>query len=903
MSSQKSPNKYGATLRHVNDAENANSTIAAACHYADLGFSVIPLAPNSKRPALDSWAEFQQRRPNLDEIQTWWGNGQQNGIAVICGKVSGIVVLDIDDPDKFGVALNAVGETLPDTPIARTRKGWHVYFRYPPNRIVRRHDRLADWGAELRGDGCYIVAPPTVIDGHKYHWARRNGKLMALGQVPIADCPEWLLDAFGVPLADKTPNEPNTQPENQTVNGTLSFEQKQALKAILVPHWVEGQRHELALGFAGLLAKSGIAQDDALALLREIADEAKDNEWKDRERALQDTFDRLWRGETVIGFKRLEEIVGERTAQVIASIVSPRQDKNGKANAAVELLTLSEWNEKLAHITQGRWLVEGLLQAGWLFVLNARPKVGKSIIAVNLATALANGTAFLNRPTNPCAVVYIDLERPIETLNRFKVLGALDNPNIFVPAERVGADLLDTLRDLIRQAQTRTNRPVVVFVDTLGDFIKPALRQRKATINDYDAIAEILQSLRDLAMETGCAFVFVHHLRKAQSDEPSEVDVLGSTAITGKFDVIAHLHPDRTDASVLLLVAEGNAIAKTAFYFAIEDNFRLTPCEPPAKTKEERAAREIRRLLERHPEGLSRSEIVRFLCDIGLAETPEGAQSLFRRAVADLKLETQRSGHRTLYRLPTERLFEPAGNGQVGQDIEVDQFDHVSQKPKQNKANRNGHATDQNDQLSDAEMVNMVNMVNGGMTNLTNLTIPSSENGQTGDHDDHIDDHIGNANKTRRFGASWSNWSNPISVDQLDQDTDPLPEAIDFEAFAAETENSLSLDATANELIDTEELLASLEPKPTPTDQPDPTQPDEAQTRPDHLACFCGGRLKAVGRTYKCSRCDTPLPAFCRQCGAALKVTNEGQAECFMCGLSHFFDRSRKRWLSDLDPF
>ena len=614
-----------------------------ARQYLDFGFSVIPLAPNSKRPALDSWAEFQQRRPNLDEIQTWWGNGQQNGIAVICGKVSNIVVLDIDDPDKFAIALNAVGETLPDTPIVRTRKGWHVYFRYPANRIVRRHDRLADWGAELRGDGCYVVAPLTEIDGHRYHWAKRNGKLLALGQVPLADCPEWLLDAFGVPLADQPERhelktEKSPQPEPQPTHATLSPEQKSALKAILVPHWVEGQRHELALGFAGLLAKSGIAQDDALALLREIAAEAKDNEWRDRERALEDTFNRLWRGDEIVGFKRLEEIVGHDTAKLVANIVRPLKNSNNDKQTSVALLTLSEWNERLAHITQGQWLVEGLLQAGWLFVLNARPKVGKSIVAVNLATALANGTAFLNRPTSPCAVVYIDLERPIETLNRFKTLGALDNPNIFVPAERVGADLLNALRDLIRQAQNRTNRPVVVFVDTLGDFIKPALRQRKATINDYDAIADILQSLRDLALETGCAFVFVHHLRKAQSDEPSEVDVLGSTAIAGKFDVIAHLHPDRTDASVLSLVAEGNAIAKTVLHFEIRDNLNLALCDAPPKTKEEHAAKVILNYLERHKIA-TRQDLIRHLIEVGLAnppaegKPPKAAETLLHRAM------------------------------------------------------------------------------------------------------------------------------------------------------------------------------------------------------------------------------------------------------------------------------
>ncbi|MEZ8217522.1 Bifunctional DNA primase/polymerase, N-terminal, partial [Candidatus Fervidibacteria bacterium JGI MDM2 SSWTFF-3-K9] len=577
--------------------------------------------------------------PTLSEIGNWWSNGQQNGVAIVCGQVSGIVVLDIDDPDKFGVALNAIGETLPDTPIVRTRKGWHVYFKYPQNRIVRRHVRLSDWGAELRGDGCYVVAPPTKIDGHRYYWAKRNGKLLALGQVPLADCPEWLLDAFGVPLADQPErHELKTQQSPKPSQQTLTPEQRNAIKAVLLPHWHEGVRHELALGLAGLLAKSGFTQDEALELLREIAAEAQDNEWRDRERALKDSFDRLWRGEQVIGFKRLEDILGEQTAKVIASIVSPRKGTNGKANATVELLTLSEWNGRLAHITQGQWLVDGLLRPSWLFILNARPKVGKSIVAVNLATALANGTPFLNQQTNPCAVVYIDLERPIETLNRFKVLGALDNPNIFVPAERVGADLLDTLRDLIRQAKDRTNRPVVVFVDTLGDFIKPALRQRKASINDYDAIADILQFVRDLALETGCAFVFVHHLRKAQSDEPSEVDVLGSTAIAGKFDVIAHLHPDRTDASVLSLVAEENAIAKTVLHFEIRDNLNLALCDAPPKTKEEHAAKVILNYLERHKIA-TRQDLIRHLIKVGLAnppaegKPPKAAETLLHRAM------------------------------------------------------------------------------------------------------------------------------------------------------------------------------------------------------------------------------------------------------------------------------
>jgi len=177
-----------------------------------------------------------------------------------------------------------------------------------------------------------------------------------------------------------------------------------------------------------------------------------------------------------------------------------------------------------------------------------------------------------------------------------------------------------------------------------------------------------------------------------------------------------------------------------------------------------------------------------------------------------------------------------------------------------------------------------------------------------------------------------------VTNDQLDQDTDPLPEAIDFEAFAAETENSLSLAAPSNELIDTEELLASpvdLETFAATTEPAEILSPAEtvseatdkeryvdterwidewwaevvaseditpAEKLPDNIACFCGAKLKVAGKTYKCQRCDTPLPIPCRECGRVLLVTESGHATCLGCGLGYVFDASKRRWLSDLDP-
>ncbi|MFZ8852388.1 MAG: DnaB-like helicase C-terminal domain-containing protein [Armatimonadota bacterium] len=365
--------------------------------------------------------------------------------------------------------------------------------------------------------------------------------------------------------------------------------------------------------------------------------------------------------EQVIGYKRLEEAIGKEAAKLVTNIVSPRESDNGRQ--PIRLLTLSEWDEQLAHLSQGSWFVEGLLRAGWLLVITARPKVGKSIVAVNLALALAEGKPFLNLPTSPCAVLYIDLERPLETRNRFKTLGAIGNPNIFVPEERIDADKLDTLRELIRQVQERTNRPVVVVIDTLGDFIKPALRQRKASINDYDPIAEILQDLRDLALELGCAFVFTHHARKALAEEANEVDVLGSTAIAGKFDVLVHLQ--RANPATLRLIAEGNAILKTQLTFTIRD-FQLERVEPPARTKkEEQAASFLYEKLAGYPEGLSYGEMVKLVLEEKLAEREGAAKRLVDRALRRLmgQVQAERSGRTTIYRLRAHPSAESAPAG------------------------------------------------------------------------------------------------------------------------------------------------------------------------------------------------------------------------------------------------
>ena len=61
----------------------------------NLGWSIIPIKTKTKLP-LVSWKEFQTRRPTEEEIKTWWLQYPDAGIAVVTGKISNLIIVDID---------------------------------------------------------------------------------------------------------------------------------------------------------------------------------------------------------------------------------------------------------------------------------------------------------------------------------------------------------------------------------------------------------------------------------------------------------------------------------------------------------------------------------------------------------------------------------------------------------------------------------------------------------------------------------------------------------------------------------------------------------------------------------------------------------------------------------------
>ncbi len=136
----------------------------AAADYLERGWSVLPVGID-KRP-LCGWAEYQKRRATEEEVDQWRARWPDAGIGILAGEISGLLIVDIDAKDaaSFAEAKARVTECLPDSlvcPISRTRgQGEHWYFKRPDCGMGNRA-RVAGLPIDVRGDGGYVVAPPT----------------------------------------------------------------------------------------------------------------------------------------------------------------------------------------------------------------------------------------------------------------------------------------------------------------------------------------------------------------------------------------------------------------------------------------------------------------------------------------------------------------------------------------------------------------------------------------------------------------------------------------------------------------------------------------------------------------------------------------------------------------------
>ncbi len=135
-----------------------------AVEAAALGWRVIPLRTDSKKPATKNWPSAASSDP--DTLATWWNKWPDANYGIVTGG-SGLLVVDIDGDaghTSFDVAEAELG-TLPDGLRVATPHGEHRYFIDPGG-----VSRGLGWrpGLDILAGKHYVVGPGSVVDGKTY---------------------------------------------------------------------------------------------------------------------------------------------------------------------------------------------------------------------------------------------------------------------------------------------------------------------------------------------------------------------------------------------------------------------------------------------------------------------------------------------------------------------------------------------------------------------------------------------------------------------------------------------------------------------------------------------------------------------------------------------------------------
>lgn len=166
-----------------------------ARQYVKSGFSLIPC--NGKKPAT-VWQEYTTRKPTEQEIYNWFHPENfdyrpYQSIGLVCGAISdNLLIVDLDGIPairKFASQFPKLCESTKSV-LTGSQEGIHLYFRVknlPENMNVRV---AGVGGFELRGNGQYVIAPPSLHPSGNYYRFHRNNPILEIDN--LNDVRDWM---------------------------------------------------------------------------------------------------------------------------------------------------------------------------------------------------------------------------------------------------------------------------------------------------------------------------------------------------------------------------------------------------------------------------------------------------------------------------------------------------------------------------------------------------------------------------------------------------------------------------------------------------------------------------------------------------------------------------------------
>lgn len=208
-----------------------------------------------------------------------------------------------------------------------------------------------------------------------------------------------------------------------------------------------------------------------------------------------------------------------------------------------------------------RWLINGIMSEG-LNLLIGSPKMGKSLLALNIALTIAGGgKALQDVPVEAADVLYLSLEDKDRRVQdrATRMMRALPE-SVAGPARKRLSVVTSWPRQdagglrLIDAWAGKVKAPGLVIIDVWNKFAPTKSGNSNAYMHDAQAVGGV----KDYCDRRGLAGLIVHHDRKALAGMKAEDDfvasISGTQGIAGGADGIMVLVRNRTETTAELKI-------------------------------------------------------------------------------------------------------------------------------------------------------------------------------------------------------------------------------------------------------------------------------------------------------------------------------------------------------------
>jgi hypothetical protein len=445
-------------------------------------------------------AGFRSASKDLEQIKSWWGKYPQANIGIATGKVSGVVVLDVDP--RHGGFDSLVKYSLPPTMKARTGgSGEHYYFRPSDDIEIRNSAGKLGAGLDVRGEGGYVVAPPSNHLLGVYEWERWD---------EIAELPAMVRTACvsGQPRTDKDKKK-ETHPLTQAV--------------------LTGRRNSTLASLAGSMRHRGFSRE---AITRALLAENKQR--------CQPPLDSAEVRDIARSISRYN--CGEdRRGGAGPRPLTEAKNEGGQGQAPPLQNSLRVWNlnEFLNQTFETKENICFEAGGGDLVMVAARTNGGKSTLLRNCLLSLATGRKFgaFVPEQRPRRVLLLDFEADGAELQQdlARMTRALSIPERemlaenfqLVPKGIIGKELfqLNQHFNFVHDIMQR-NASEVIVIDNISSAFS-----LKDENNNAEVTGKIVKPLCRLAQISGAVVIFAHHIGKVNETLRDDV-YLGRGAST-----------------------------------------------------------------------------------------------------------------------------------------------------------------------------------------------------------------------------------------------------------------------------------------------------------------------------------------------------------------------------------